>query len=91
MSAIQPADVAAWHDSVGRTETVTQYLDALRFRRFLALPEERIDADPDTVPEMAHWTCFLPMTANEDSGPYGRRRCSLPSRSGGGTKATATR
>ena len=71
MNTIQPADVAAWRDFVGRTETVTQYLDAVSLKRFLAVLGERVDADPETVPEMAHWAYFLQMTANEDIGPDG--------------------
>lgn len=71
---IEISDIAAWRKYVGRTETVAQYLDAVSLRRFLAVLGERIDADPETVPEMAHWAYFLPMTTNEDIGPDGHVR-----------------
>lgn len=74
MSAIQPSDVAAWRSHVGRSETTAQHLDALTLRRFLAVLGEPADTDPDTVPEMAHWAYFLPLTANGDIGPDGHVR-----------------
>ena len=74
MSTIQPADVDAWRAYVGREETVSQYLDAVSLARFLAVLGESVDADTGTVPEMAHWAYFLPMTANDDIGPDGHVR-----------------
>lgn len=71
MSAIQPRDVVAWRGHVGRAETTSQRLDAITLKRFLCVLGEPAGADPETVPPMAHWAYFLPMTANEDIGEDG--------------------
>lgn len=71
---IDPTELSAWRDYIGRSETLTQNLDAVTLHRFLAAVGEIVDADPKVVPEMAHWAYFLPVTAHEDLGPDGHAK-----------------
>ena len=68
---ITTRDVAAWQGHVGRVAQTTQYLDATSLERFLAVLGLPVGEAPATVPEMAHWAYFLPMTADADIGPDG--------------------
>ncbi|BCH29797.1 acyl-CoA dehydrogenase [Mesorhizobium sp. L-8-10] len=71
MSSIEPNDVAAWRDAIGRVRTETQYLDAATLQRFLLVLGESSGRELEAVPEMAHWAYFLPMTSNSEIGPDG--------------------
>ncbi len=70
MTQIAPQDIAEWSAYAGRSETTSQYLDETTLKRFLLVLGES-GATGGSVPPMAHWAYFLPMTANEDIGPDG--------------------
>lgn len=70
MTQIAPQDIADWSAYAGRSETTSQHLDETVLKRFLLVLGES-GATDGTVPPMAHWAYFLPMTANGDIGPDG--------------------
>lgn len=73
MSGIDPAELAQWQASVGRTETRCEVLEHESLRRFaLAVGS---NPDVETVqPPLAHWAFFLPHSRDEDIGPDGHPR-----------------
>lgn len=64
------ADLAAWQDWVGRSETREQILDAESLRRFAAALGEDLDVER-VPPSLAHWAFFLPVVGPEGIGPDG--------------------
>ena len=73
MSVLDPARLAEWRSTVGRTETRHELCEVESLRRYALA----VGADPaveTTLPPLPHWAFFLPAPPDEEIGPDGHPR-----------------
>ncbi len=70
---ITPDDVKSWQGAIGRSQSVTEVLEAGNLRRFAAAIGEDMDVER-AAPSMAHWAFFLPVAPDAEIGDDGHPR-----------------
>ncbi len=71
--AVSQADIASWHDAIGRTESRTEVLSTEALRRFAIAVGSTPDVE-DNPPPLSHWAFFLPEPEDCNLGTDGHER-----------------